>query len=73
MHRDIKPANVFLTEKNGQKKCLLGDMGVGKMLGSTTDFSKTAIGTLYFISPEMYRNEKYNQQTDIWSLGALLY
>ena len=70
IHRDIKAQNIFLT-KNGIIK--LGDFGIAKNLGNTWDFAKTIIGTPYYLSPEIINNKPYNNKTDIWSLGVLLY
>ena len=33
----------------------------------------TAVGTPYYLSPEICQNKKYNQKRDIWSLGCVLY
>lgn len=35
--------------------------------------TRTARGTPYFISPEMCKNSAYNNKSDIWSLGCILY
>ena len=35
--------------------------------------AKTAIGTPYYLSPEICKQKPYNQKTDIWSLGCILY
>ena len=70
IHRDIKAQNVFLT-KNGIIK--LGDFGIAKNLANTWDLAKTVIGTPYYLSPEIINNKPYNNKTDIWSLGVLLY
>lgn len=33
----------------------------------------TAVGTPYYLSPEICQNKRYNQKSDIWSLGCVLY
>ncbi len=33
----------------------------------------SAVGTPYYISPEIYENREYSYKTDIWSLGVVLY
>ena len=38
-----------------------------------SQFTKSFIGTPYYISPEMYEEKPYNKKTDIWSLGIILY
>eukprot|EP00879_Flechtneria_rotunda_P025140 GHRR01026700.1.p1 GENE.GHRR01026700.1~~GHRR01026700.1.p1 ORF type:complete len:361 (+),score=125.75 GHRR01026700.1:367-1449(+) len=70
LHRDIKTQNIFVSS-NGLLK--LGDFGVSKVLSSTLALATTAIGTPYYLSPEICQNRKYNQKSDIWSLGCVLY
>ena len=59
--------------ENGSKICLLSDFGVGKIMGSGTDFAETQIGTLCSVSPEMQQNEECSYLTDIWALGCILH
>lgn len=40
---------------------------------STMDFARTAIGTPYYMSPEICEHKPYNNKTDVWSLGCILY
>uniref|UniRef100_A0A1I8F4F8 non-specific serine/threonine protein kinase n=1 Tax=Macrostomum lignano TaxID=282301 RepID=A0A1I8F4F8_9PLAT len=42
-------------------------------LDCTLQLASTAIGTPYYVSPEIVKSEAYNNKTDIWSLGCVLY
>ena len=70
MHRDLKPQNVFLSSGDIIK---LGDFGISKAFDHTGDMAKTAIGTPLYCSPEICLGHKYNEKSDIWSLGCILY
>ncbi|XP_053177262.1 serine/threonine-protein kinase Nek1-like [Scomber japonicus] len=70
LHRDIKPENIFLT-KDGTVQ--LGDFGVARVLNSTGELATTLIGTPLYISPEICENKAYNNKSDIWALGCVLY
>lgn len=70
LHRDLKTQNVFLTSKGEVK---IGDFGISRVLQHTYDCAQTAIGTPYYLSPEICQEKPYNQKSDIWSLGCILY
>ncbi|KAJ7341107.1 hypothetical protein JRQ81_004846 [Phrynocephalus forsythii] len=70
LHRDLKPANIFL---DGKKNVKLGDFGLARILHHDTSFAKTFVGTPYYMSPEQMNRMSYNEKSDIWSLGCLLY
>ncbi|XP_068198154.1 serine/threonine-protein kinase Nek2-like isoform X1 [Antennarius striatus] len=70
LHRDLKPANIFLDIKQNVK---LGDFGLARILNHDTSFAKTFVGTPYYMSPEQINQMSYNEKSDIWSLGCLLY
>jgi len=75
LHRDIKSDNVFLTKPGvkGKVAALLGDFGVARVLEHTNAEAKTMCGTPYYMSPELIKNEPYNNKSDIWALGCVLY
>ena len=70
LHRDLKTQNIFLTSKGEVK---IGDFGIARILQHTYDLVHTAIGTPYYLSPEICQEKPYNQKSDIWSLGCILY
>ena len=68
LHRDLKSANVFLF-KNGNAK--LGDLNVSKVAKRGLGYTQT--GTPYYASPEIWKDLPYDNKSDIWSLGCVLY
>jgi NIMA (never in mitosis gene a)-related kinase len=70
LHRDIKPSNVFLDGENNAK---LGDFGLSRMLSEENNFAYSRVGTPYYMSPEQIEDMRYNEKSDIWSLGCFLY
>ena len=70
LHRDLKTQNIFLSSKGDIK---IGDFGIARVLQHTYDCANTAIGTPYYLSPEICQEKPYNQKSDIWSLGCVLY
>ncbi|TQV87113.1 serine/threonine-protein kinase [Aliikangiella coralliicola] len=70
IHRDLKPSNI-LVNSNGQPKLL--DFGIAKDLAEK-DLTVTALPlTPHYASPEQVRQEQLTTETDIYSLGVILY
>ncbi|MBZ3890637.1 Serine/threonine-protein kinase Nek5 [Sciurus carolinensis] len=63
--------NIFLS-KNGMV-AKLGDFGIARVLNNSMELARTCVGTPYYLSPEICQNKPYNNKTDIWSLGCVLY
>jgi serine/threonine protein kinase len=70
LHRDIKPDNVFLDKNHSVK---LGDFGLAKMLDQEHIMANTYVGTPFYMSPEVLMDQPYTPQSDIWSLGCVIY
>lgn len=70
LHRDIKPSNVFLDGDNNVK---LGDFGLSRILSDESVFAYSHVGTPYYMSPEQIEEVRYNDKSDLWSLGCFLY
>jgi WD40 repeat protein/serine/threonine protein kinase len=74
VHRDLKPANILLDEDGN---AYLADFGIAKDMGTRispyqTD-SSTVVGSPAYIAPEQVRAEPITPQTDIYSLGVMLF
>ncbi|MBE2224751.1 MAG: protein kinase, partial [Anaerolineae bacterium] len=72
IHRDIKPAN-FLFDEAGN--AYLSDFGIAKDLNQARQLTAVGdiVGTLDYISPEQLQEGEITPQSDIYSLGAVLY
>ena len=70
IHRDLKPDNLFLSENF---KIKIGDFGIAKQLNSGNDFTKTQVGTLLYMAPEIINEKPYNNKVDIWALGCIIH
>jgi serine/threonine-protein kinase len=72
VHRDVKPQNVLL---NGDGQAKVTDFGIARSLdvkGGLTQ-TGTVLGTSDYIAPEQARGSRVDAQSDIYSLGAVLY
>lgn len=67
-HRDIKSANIFIDKKG---TALLGDLNVSKIAQQGMLYTQT--GTPYYASPEVWKDQPYDNKSDIWSLGCVIY
>uniref|UniRef100_A0A6J0UG79 non-specific serine/threonine protein kinase n=1 Tax=Pogona vitticeps TaxID=103695 RepID=A0A6J0UG79_9SAUR len=70
LHRDLKTQNILLDKHHMMVK--IGDFGISKILSSKSK-AYTVVGTPCYISPELCEGKPYNQKSDIWALGCVLY
>lgn len=79
-HRDLKPSNVIVTEVDGQPQPVVIDFGIAKIDTLRDEANHTItrqgdiLGTLGYIAPERIEDARIsNSQTEVYSLGAMLY
>jgi eukaryotic-like serine/threonine-protein kinase len=73
VHRDVKPSNILLEQGDALAARLL-DFGLAQFDGADT---LTAVGdvpgTLAYIAPERLAGEEATPESDVWSVGVLLW
>ena len=70
IHRDIKPANILLSERDDIK---ISDFGTAKISHATHTQIDGFLGSPAYMSPEQINEELPSVQTDIYSLGVVMY
>ena len=71
IHRDIKPHNILVT---GDGHAKVTDFGIARAVSSATvTHTGDIIGSVHYLSPEQAKGLPSNEQSDIYSLGIVLY
>jgi eukaryotic-like serine/threonine-protein kinase len=73
VHRDIKPANIMITNQGDVK---VMDFGIARAmddLGATLTSTWNIVGTAQYLSPEQALGDVAGAQSDIYSVGCLLF
>ncbi|MCG7207654.1 serine/threonine protein kinase [Streptomyces arenae] len=71
LHRDVKPANVLLSQDG---RAVLTDFGIATVEGSSAlTMTGEVIGSPEYLAPERALGRGFGPESDLWSLGVLLY
>jgi eukaryotic-like serine/threonine-protein kinase len=71
VHRDVKPQNVLL---DGDGRAQVTDFGIARSLDvEGITLAGTVLGTADYIAPEQAGGQPVDAQTDVYSLGVVLY
>src|SRR5690606_18792647 len=71
LHRDVKPANVLIANDG---RVVLTDFGIAMVEGSSAlTMTGEVVGSPEFLAPERALGLTPGPESDLWSLGVLLY
>lgn len=86
VHGDIKPGNILVESDSGELHTKITDFGLGRVFEGTQqanlqisrslNFVESAtevMGTLRYLAPEVQRGEGADEQSDVYSIGVLLF
>ena len=73
VHCDIKPQNIILLQNGSIKVADFGIARLDAMLDNSKERSDVALGTVYYVSPEQAQGKSPKAESDLYSLGVMLY
>jgi serine/threonine protein kinase len=71
IHRDLKPSNIIVSAED---RVSILDFGLSKALDQASiTVTNVRVGTVQYMSPEVFKNQEAGKQSDLYSLGVVLY
>src|ERR671920_2073913 len=70
IHRDFKPHNVIVDEQAHAK---VTDFGIARAGASEMTETGSIMGTAQYLSPEQAQGQRVGAQSDLYSIGVMLY
>lgn len=70
VHGDLKPGNVRIDRQN---RVRVLDFGIAKALTQTRKYTMNVFASTAYCSPERIESQNMDTQSDLWSVGVLLY
>jgi eukaryotic-like serine/threonine-protein kinase len=71
VHRDVKPANIMYEPESDSVK--VTDFGIARITDSSRTKTGMVLGTPSYMSPEQLAGKRIGGQSDLFSLGAMLF
>lgn len=71
-HCDMKPKNLLLVNEDSDNDIKLADFGFAARVYEPKSLTKQC-GTPFFVAPEILIKEKYDQKSDMWSVGCIIF
>lgn len=71
-HCDMKPKNLLLMSEDNDSYIKLADFGFAARCHDPKSLTKQC-GTPFFVSPEILMRKPYDQQSDMWSVGCIVF
>ena len=73
IHNDLKSPNVLVRHYGDEWKLKLTDFGISKIKQETANFTGQPQGTAAFMAPELFENNDYSLDSDVYAYGIVLW
>ena len=73
LHRDMKLSNIIMKHNNSNNlEIKVTDFGFARYFDNDEGLN-FSLGSPFYVAPEMYSGQKYDEKIDIWSVGVITY